>query len=98
MVLAVDLFLDGVPDEVLNEKLQELGIERNALERDLAQVRRMIPRPVRRILGELPMVVETGASMVRGAMAAARRTGLDRRLREWLEDTTPDQDPEVLLA
>ena len=97
-LLAVDLFLERIPDEVLNQKLQELGIERNALERDLAQVRRMIPRPVRRILGELPMVIETGASMVRGAMAAARRTGLDRRLREWLEETTPDQDPEVLPA
>jgi len=97
-LLAVDLFLERIPDEVLNQKLQELGIERNALERDLAQVRRMIPRPVRRILGELPMVVETGASVVRGAIAAARRTGLDRRLREWLEETTPDREPEVRPA
>jgi len=97
-LLAVDLFLERIPDELLNQKLQELGMERNALERDLAQVRRMIPRPVRRIIGELPMVVETGASIARGALAAARRTGLDRRLRAWLEETAPERDLEVRPA
>jgi len=97
-MLAVDLFLERIPDDVLNQKLQELGIERNALERDLAQVRRMIPKPLRRLLGELPVVIETGASMARGAVAAARRTGLDRRLRAWLEDTTSEGDPEAMPA
>ena len=33
VVLAVDLFLDGVPDDVLDEKLDELGIDRRAFER-----------------------------------------------------------------
>ena len=28
VVLAVDLFLDGVPDDLLDEKLDELGIDR----------------------------------------------------------------------
>jgi len=97
-MLAVDLFLERIPDELLNQKLQELGIERNALERDLAQVRRMIPKPLRRLLGELPMVIETGASMARGALAAARRTGLDRRLRAWLEENSAEGDPEVMPA
>ncbi len=97
-LLAVDLFLERIPDELLTQKLQELGIERNALERDLAQVRRMIPRPLRRVLGELPVVVETGASLARGAVAAARRTGLDRRIRAWFEDATLDGDSEVLPA
>lgn len=97
-LLAIDLFLERIPDELLDQKLHEVGIERNALERDLAQVRRMIPRPVRRIIGELPMVVETGATMVRAAIAAARRTGLDRRLRSWLEEPALNGDAEVAPA
>jgi hypothetical protein len=43
-------------------------------------------------------VVETGASLARGAVAAARRTGLDRRIRAWFEDATLDGDSEVLPA
>ena len=33
VVLAVDLFLDGVPTDVLDEKLDELGIDRRAFTR-----------------------------------------------------------------
>ena len=33
VVLAVDLFLDGVPEELLAEKLDELGIDRSAFDR-----------------------------------------------------------------
>ncbi len=36
VVLAVDLFLDGVPDDVLDEKLDELGIDRRAFDEDIA--------------------------------------------------------------
>ena len=39
------LFLDGVPDELLDEKLDELGIDRAAFDRDVAQVRRLTPGP-----------------------------------------------------
>src|SRR2546428_988490 len=54
LVIAVDLFLDGVPGELLYEKLDELGIERGAFERDIAQIRRLTPKPVRRALRRLP--------------------------------------------
>ena len=36
VVLAVDLFLDGVPDDVLDEKLDALGIDRRAFMEDVA--------------------------------------------------------------
>ena len=36
VVLAVDLFLDGVPTDVLDEKLDELGIDRRAFSEDVA--------------------------------------------------------------
>ena len=40
VVLAVDVFLDGVPPELLQEKLHDLAIERSAFDRDVAQIRR----------------------------------------------------------
>ena len=77
VVLAVDLFLEGVPAEVLNEKLDLLGIDRGAYERDIAQVRRLMPGPVRRAIHRLP-----------GAMAAAGRalesSGVAARVRQWI--------------
>ena len=49
VVLAVDLFLDGVPDDVLDEKLEELGVDRRAFEEDVRRIRRFTPAPLRRI-------------------------------------------------
>ena len=40
VVLAVDLFLDGVPPELLQEKLDDLAIDRASFDRDVAQIRR----------------------------------------------------------
>src|SRR6187551_4028353 len=37
VILAVDLFLDGVPQDLLDEKLVELDIDRVAFDRDIAQ-------------------------------------------------------------
>ena len=37
-----------MPDELLDEKLAELGIDRAAFDQDVAQVRRLTPGPVRR--------------------------------------------------
>ncbi len=51
VVLAVDLFLDGVPDDVLDEKLDELGIDRRAFDADVARVRRFTPSSIRRPSG-----------------------------------------------
>src|SRR3954447_14920666 len=43
VALAVDLFLDGMPDGLLEEKLFDLGIDRVAFDRDVAQIRRLTP-------------------------------------------------------
>jgi uncharacterized membrane protein YkvA (DUF1232 family) len=54
MVLAVDLFLDGVPDAVLSEKLDALGIDRRSFEDDIARLRRFTPRSLGRMIRRLP--------------------------------------------
>ncbi len=77
LVLAVELFLEGMPPKVLEETLDELDIDRAAFERDRAQVRRLIPRPLRHLASRLP-----GA--IRAATTLARRSGADRRLRAWI--------------
>jgi uncharacterized membrane protein YkvA (DUF1232 family) len=72
VVLAVELFLDGVPSDLLTEKLDALGIERAAYDRDIAQVRRMTPAPVRRAIHELPRIID-------GAADIAAQAGRSRR-------------------
>jgi uncharacterized membrane protein YkvA (DUF1232 family) len=82
VVLAVDLFLDGVPDEIVREKLVALGIEPVAFEQDLAQIRRLMPGPVRRTIRRLSAAIEYGGR-------AWRETGVGPRLRTWItEDRT----------
>jgi len=57
VVLAVDLFLDGVPEPVLDEKLDELGIDRRAFREDVYRIRRFTPGPLRRIIRRAPELV-----------------------------------------
>ncbi len=64
VVLAVELFLDGVPAELLAEKIDELGIDRAAYDRDIAQIRRLTPGPVRRMIREIPRVIDGTAELV----------------------------------
>jgi uncharacterized membrane protein YkvA (DUF1232 family) len=78
VVLAVDLFLDGVPTDLLAEKLDALGIERGAYERDVAQLRRLMPGPVRRTIRRIP----AGVAFIGDAV---QRSGLAPRLRKWIE-------------
>jgi len=75
VVLAIDLFLESVPRGVLDEKIDELEIDRESLERDLAQLRRLVPRPVRRAARELPRAARAIGAMVRRSRIgpAARR-------------------------
>jgi uncharacterized membrane protein YkvA (DUF1232 family) len=77
LVLAVDLFLDGIPVELLHEHLDDLGIERVAFERDIAQVRRLMPGPVRRFVRRVPEAV--GA-----AGRALESSGVAPRIRTWI--------------
>jgi uncharacterized membrane protein YkvA (DUF1232 family) len=77
VVLAVDLFLDGVPRELLHEKLDELGIERAAFEQDVAQIRRLTPKPVRRAIQRVP-------DALNAAGRAMQKTGIGPRMRSWI--------------
>lgn len=77
VALAVDLFLDGVPDELLIEKLRDLGIERAEFDRDIAQLRRLMPGPVRRAIRRIPSAI--------GAVAeAVDQSGIAPRVRRWI--------------
>jgi uncharacterized membrane protein YkvA (DUF1232 family) len=77
VVLAVELFLDGVPVDLLHEKLDELGIERAAYEQDVAQIRRLTPKPVRRLIRRVPRAVEAAGQAIRSSR-------LGPRTRAWL--------------
>jgi uncharacterized membrane protein YkvA (DUF1232 family) len=77
VVLAVDLFLEGVPHDLLYEKLDLLGIDRASYERDMAQVRRLMPGPVRRIVRRIPEAIGAAAK-------AIDNTGIGPRIRTWI--------------
>jgi uncharacterized membrane protein YkvA (DUF1232 family) len=74
VVLSVDVFLQGLPEELVDEKLAELGIPRSELDADLARVRRLVPKPLRRAAARVPDALQ-------GLADFARDRGLDRRLR-----------------
>ena len=77
VVLAVDLFLEGVPDELLEEKLADLGIDRASFDRDMAQVRRLTPGPVRRTIRRVP-------ELLSGVDDVMKQLGLGPRMRTWI--------------
>lgn len=83
VVLAVEILLDGVPEEVLEERLDELQIDREAFERDIWQIRRLTPPPVRRAIQAVPRAIDVAGS-------AVAQTGLAPRIRAMLtrEDRT----------
>ena len=82
VVLAVDLFLDGVPRDLLDEKLLELDIDRAAFDRDVAQIRRLTPGPVRRTIRRVP-------ALISGAGDAISQLGLGPRVRSWINREDP---------
>ena len=77
VVLAVDLFLDGVPAELLNEKLVELDIDRAAFDQDMARIRRLTPGPVRKTIRRVPQLIGQ-------AGAAIEHSGIGPRVRGWI--------------
>ena len=77
IVLAAELFLDGVPDDLLHEKLAELGIDRAEFDSDVAQVRRLTPGPVRRTIRRVP-------ELIGGMGDALKQLGLGPRTRAWI--------------
>ena len=74
MVLAIDVFLEGLPKDLVNEKLADLGMSPNELENDLRNVRRMVPRPLRQMMLGVPAAFDGIAEFVSD-------TGLDQRVR-----------------
>jgi uncharacterized membrane protein YkvA (DUF1232 family) len=77
VVLAVDLFLDGVPQDLLDEKLAELDIDRAAFDQDIARIRRLTPGPVRKTIRRIP-------ELIGHASAAFQQSGVGPRVREWI--------------
>jgi uncharacterized membrane protein YkvA (DUF1232 family) len=76
VVLAVELFLDGIPSELLHEKLDELGLDAAAYDRDIAQFRRLMPRPIRRAVQQVPRLIDTAADLAAQAGVGPRLRGL----------------------
>jgi len=75
VIVAVDLFLEGVPAEVLHEKLQALGIDRSAFEQDIAQIRRLTPGPVRRLVRRAPQALGVVDRAIKSSGVAPRIRG-----------------------
>jgi uncharacterized membrane protein YkvA (DUF1232 family) len=82
VILAVDLFLDGVPRDLLEEKLVELDIDRAAFDRDVAQIRRLTPGPVRRTIRRVPTLIAGVGDTINGL-------GLGPRIRAWINREDP---------
>jgi uncharacterized membrane protein YkvA (DUF1232 family) len=77
VALATELFLEGLDEALLNEKLEEAGIPRAAYDEDVARVRRMVPGPLRRVARRIPDAMQTVAD-------AIGQSGIQPRLRGWI--------------
>jgi len=82
VVLAVEIFFDGIPEAILEEKIDELEIDREAFRRDMDQVRRLTPAPVRRIIRRLPEAFDAAGRLV-------KQSGIGPRVRAWATDARP---------
>ena len=79
VVLAVDVFLDGVPGDVLDEKLAELGIDPRSFRGDVARIRRFTPGVLRRIIRRAP-------EMLALAGETLHTSGVGPRVRSWINN------------
>jgi uncharacterized membrane protein YkvA (DUF1232 family) len=77
VALATEIFLDGLDEELLSEKLEEAGIPRTAYDEDVARVRRLVPGPLRRTARRIPDAIEAVAD-------AISNSGIAPRLRGWI--------------
>ncbi|HLX34690.1 MAG TPA: DUF1232 domain-containing protein [Candidatus Limnocylindrales bacterium] len=83
VAIAVDLFLDGVDEDVLAEKLVLMGIPRSAYEEDVTRIRRMLPGPVRRTIRRIPGALEVAGQAVGQANLGPRIRSLFERGSAW---------------
>ena len=77
VALATELFLEGLDEELLTEKLMEAGIPRAAYDEDVARVRRLVPGPFRRAVRRIPGAVRLAAD-------AVAQSGVQPRVRSWI--------------
>jgi len=77
VALATEIFLDGLDESLLNEKLEEAGISRLAYDEDVARVRRLVPGPLRRTARKIPDALQAIAD-------AISQSGIQPRLRGWI--------------
>ena len=77
VAVAIEVFLDGLDESMLNEKLEEAGIPRTAYDEDVARVRRLVPGPLRRTARRIPEALEALAT-------AISNSGISPRLRGWI--------------
>ena len=77
VVLAVEIFFEGIDEDLLEEKLDELCIDKDAFRRDIDQVRRLTPAPVRRIIRRLPDAIDAAGRLV-------KTSKIGSRLRSWI--------------
>jgi uncharacterized membrane protein YkvA (DUF1232 family) len=85
MVLAVDVFLEGLPEGLVAEKLVALGIPPSELEDDLARVRRVVPRPLRAMMARVPDAIDRLAERISDS-------GMDQRLRAAISARVPSSE------
>jgi uncharacterized membrane protein YkvA (DUF1232 family) len=85
MVLAIDVFLEGLPEGLVAEKLVALGIPPSELEDDLARVRRVVPRPVRALVARVPGVLDRLAERI-------SESGIEQKLRAAIEARMPSSE------
>lgn len=79
VVLAVDVFLDGVPADVLDEKLDVLGIDPRTFRDDVARIRRFTPGSLRRIIRRAP-------DMVAFASDTLHTSRVGPKVRSWINN------------
>jgi uncharacterized membrane protein YkvA (DUF1232 family) len=76
LVVSLDLLLEGVPKEVMLEKMYQLGIDGRELERDMASVRRFLPAPIRSAALRLPDAIDHAVAVVRDRIDELRSPSL----------------------
>lgn len=79
VALAIDVFVDGLDEDLLAEKLELAGISRVAYDEDVARVRRLVPSPIRRAARRVPDGIRLVAETI-------DQTGLPTQLRRWLTE------------
>ena len=84
--LATELFLDGLDESLLTEKLAEAGIPRAAFEEDVARIRRLVPGPVRRLARRVPGAIRFVGSNI-------PQQQIRQELRRWLVSRSASKDP-----